>query len=453
MFTSLHHLIDGEWMREAYRRTRKDGATGIDGVTAADYEKDLEANLDDLLDRMKSGRYFAPPVRRHYIPKADGTKRPLGIPTFEDKVAQRAILMLLEPVYEADFLPCSYGFRPKRSAHDALDALRKGIIEQRQRWVIDADLKSYFDSISHTHLRSFLDLRIKDGVVRRMIDKWLKAGVLEEGTVHRPVAGTPQGGVISPILSNIFLHHVLDKWFEEEARPRLRGNCQLVRFADDFVVALEDRQSGKQLLDVLGKRLGRYGLTLHEGQDALCGLPPEASLRASLDGIGHDVRLPRLHPRLGTVDARQGRRSPDYGERPFRPRAEIGTRVVQGQPAPAGRGAARLSRSGDPRPLRILRSDGKRQTSGVVPLPNRSYLAEVACTPQPPASHELGPDERAPQTIPPAISLVHALTANLRERTCQVRNRVRQSRTLGSVGGGARQRPLIPGRARIGNEG
>ena len=264
VFTSLHHLIDGEWMREAYRRTRKDGATGIDGVTGADYEKDLEANLDDLLGRMKSGRYFAPPVRRHYIPKADGTKRPLGIPTFEDKVAQRAILMLLEPIYETDFLPCSYGFRPGRSAHDALNALCAGIIEQRQRWVIDADLKAYFDSISHTHLRSFLDLRIRDGVVRRMIDKWLKAGVLEEGTVHRPVTGAPQGGVLSPILSNIFLHHVLDGWFEEVAKPRLRGNCQLVRFADDFVIALEDRHSGKRLLDVLGKRLGRYGLTLHE---------------------------------------------------------------------------------------------------------------------------------------------------------------------------------------------
>ena len=171
-------------MREAYRRTHKDGATGIDGVTAGDYEKDLEANLDDLLGRMKSGRYFAPPVRRHYIPKADGTKRPLGIPTFEDKVAQRAILMLLKPIYETDFLPCSYGFRPGRSAHDALNAVRTGIIEQRQRWVIDADLKAYFDSIPHTHLRSFLDLRIKDGVVRRMIDKWLKAGVLEEGAVH-----------------------------------------------------------------------------------------------------------------------------------------------------------------------------------------------------------------------------------------------------------------------------
>ena len=264
VFTSLHHLIDGEWMREAYRRTRKDGATGIDGVTAGDYEKDLEANLDDLLSRIKSGRYFAPPVRRHYIPKADGTKRPLGIPTFEDKVAQRAILMMLEPIYETDFVPCSYGFRPGRSAHDALNAVRTGIIEQRQRWVIDADLKAYFDSIPHTHLRSFLDLRIKDGVVRRMIDKWLKAGVLEKDAVHRPVAGTPQGGVISPMLSNVFLHHVLDEWFEEVAKPRLHGRCQLVRYADDFVIALEDRHSGKRLLDVLGKRLGRFGLTLHE---------------------------------------------------------------------------------------------------------------------------------------------------------------------------------------------
>ena len=195
---SLHHLIDGEWMREAYRRTRKDGATGIDGAGAADCENGLEANLDGLLCRMKSGCCYAPPVRRHYIPKADGAKRPLGIPTFEDKVAQRAILVLLEPICETGFLPCSYGVRSKRSARDVLNALRSGIIEQRQRWMIDADLKSCFDSISHTRLQTFLDLRIKDGVAGRMIDKWLKAGVLEEGTVRRPVTGTPQGGVMAP---------------------------------------------------------------------------------------------------------------------------------------------------------------------------------------------------------------------------------------------------------------
>ncbi len=263
VFTSLHHLIDIDWMHEAYRRTRKDGAAGIDGVTAAEYETDLEANLESLLNRIKAGSYHAPPVRRHYIPKADGRKRPLGIPTLEDKVAQRAILMLLEPIYEADFQPCSYGFRPGRSAHDALAALRAGITEQGHRWVIDADLSEYFDSIEHGHLRSILDLRIKDGVVRRMIDKWLKAGVLEQHTVRRTDTGTPQGGVISPMLSNIFLHHVLDEWFERVAKPRLRGSCQLVRFADDLVMTFEDCHSGERMLAVLGERLGRYGLVLH----------------------------------------------------------------------------------------------------------------------------------------------------------------------------------------------
>ena len=172
VFTTLHRCMDLEWMQEAYRLTRKDGAAGIDGVTAADYEQDLEGNLLDLLGRIKSGRYIAPPVRRHYIPKADGTERPLGIPTFEDKVAQRAIVMLLEPVYEADFLPSSHGFRPGRSAHDALHAVREGVMEGK-RWVIDADISKYFDTIPHQHLREFLDLRIKDGVVRRMLNKWL----------------------------------------------------------------------------------------------------------------------------------------------------------------------------------------------------------------------------------------------------------------------------------------
>jgi len=261
--TTLHHLIDLDWMLEAWRLTRKDGAPGVDGVTAADYEADLEANLLDLLERIKSGRYVAPPVRRRYIPKADGTKRPLGIPTLEDKVAQRAILMLLEPIYETDFLPCSYGFRPGRSAHDALQSLWNGIMGQNLRWVVDIDISKYFDSIDHSHLRGFLDQRVKDGVVRKMIDKWLKAGVLEEGSLRRAAQGTPQGGVISPLLANLYLHHVLDEWFETVARPRLPGRCLLVRYADDAVMAFEDRASGEKMLEVLGKRLGRYGLTLH----------------------------------------------------------------------------------------------------------------------------------------------------------------------------------------------
>ena len=201
VFTSLNHLIDLEWMREAWRRTRKDGAVGVDGVTAEEYEANLEDNLQDLLNRIKSGRYIAPPVRRHLIPKADGTQRPLGIPTLEDKVAQRAVVMLMEPIYEETFRSSSYGFRPGRSAHDALDAVFEGTFRDRLCWVIDLDIKSYFDTIRFDHLRDFLDLRIKDGVVRRMLGKWLKAGVLDNGVLSRADTGTPQGGVVSPLLS------------------------------------------------------------------------------------------------------------------------------------------------------------------------------------------------------------------------------------------------------------
>ena len=176
---SLNHVIDFEWMREAYTRTRKDGATGIDGATAQDYEANLEANLRDLLERIKSGRYKAPPVRRVYIPKADGSQRPLGITTFEDKVAQRAIVMVLEAVYEQDFLSCSYGFRPGRSAHQALRQLSGVMTVRKQHWVLEVDVRKYFDSIPHSHLREILDQRVTDGVIRRMIDKWLNAGVLD----------------------------------------------------------------------------------------------------------------------------------------------------------------------------------------------------------------------------------------------------------------------------------
>jgi len=261
--STLHHVIDLEWMKEAYRLTRKDGAPGIDGVTAADYASNLEANLLDLLERIKSGRYQAPAVRRVYIPKADGSRRPLGLPTFEDKVAQRAIVMVLEAVYEQDFLPCSYGFRSGRSAHQALRELRNGFMSYGLRWVIDLDIVKYFDSISHSHLRAILDRRVTDGVIRRMIDKWLKAGVLEDGLLRHATEGSPQGGVISPCLSNIFLHHVLDEWFENEVRPRLKGRSILVRFADDAVMAFADHHDAKRVLGVLDKRLARYELTLH----------------------------------------------------------------------------------------------------------------------------------------------------------------------------------------------
>ena len=272
---SLHHVIDLDWMLEAYRLTRKDGAPGIDGVTAADYEVNLEANLLNLLERIKSGRYRAPPVRRAYIPKADGSRRMLGIPTFEDKLAQRAVTMMLEAIYEQDFLPCSYGFRPERSPHQALRTLQNVLWAKRLYWVLDIDIRKYFDSIPHSDLRAFLDQRVTDRVIRRMIDKWLKAGAVEDGLLHHATEGTPQGGVISPCLSNVFLHHVLDEWFEIEVKPRLRGECALARFADDALMAFDNIVDAKRVLAVLGKRLARYGLTLHPDKTRLVDFRPK----------------------------------------------------------------------------------------------------------------------------------------------------------------------------------
>ena len=263
VMTSLAHHIDIDFLREAYRRTRKDGAPGVDGWTAADYEVELEGNLQSLLDRFKSGRYFAPPVRRAYIPKGDGKKRPIGIPTIEDKVLQRAVTMVLGAVYEQDFLDCSFGFRPGRSAHQALAALWDGVMKMGGGWVLDVDIKSFFDTLEFAHLRSFLDLRVRDGVLRRTIDKWLKAGVMEDGSVMHPDTGTPQGGVVSPVLSNIYLHEVLDKWFERVVKPRLVGDAFLIRFADDFAIVCARERDARRVMDVLPKRFGRFGLTLH----------------------------------------------------------------------------------------------------------------------------------------------------------------------------------------------
>ena len=262
--TTLAHHIDIEWLHEAYRRTRKGGAKGVDGRTAADFAANLEDNLQSLLNRFKSGTYRAPPVRRVHIPKGDGKKtRPIGIPTFEDKVLQRAVAMVLEAVYEQDFLDCSYGFRPGRSAHQALEAVRKGLMSMGGGLVLEVDIQAFYDDLDHAHLRSFLDRRVRDGVLRRMIDKWLKAGVLEEGVVHHPETGSPQGGVISPILSNVYLHEVLDRWFDEEVKPRLGGRAFLVRYADDVAIVLSSERDTERVMAVLPKRVGRFGLTLH----------------------------------------------------------------------------------------------------------------------------------------------------------------------------------------------
>jgi RNA-directed DNA polymerase len=270
-FTSLAYLMDSDWLHEAFQRTRKDGAAGVDGQTAADYEQDLEANLRSLLDRAKSGTYRAPPVRRVHIPKGGSATetRPIGIPTLEDKVLQRAVVMLLEPIYEQDFYDCSYGFRPGRSAHQALEALWKQTMDSHGGWILEVDIRKFFDTLDHAHRRAFLQHRVRDGVLTRLIGKWLQAGVMEDGTVTFPKAGSPQGGVISPVLSNVYLHYVLDDWFEREVKPRLRGRAYLIRYADDFVIGFTHEEDARRVLAVLPQRFGKYGLAIHPDKTRL----------------------------------------------------------------------------------------------------------------------------------------------------------------------------------------
>jgi RNA-directed DNA polymerase len=278
-FTNLAHHINLDWLLTAYSWTRKDGAVGVDGQTADEYEANLMGNLQNLLDRAKSGTYVAPPVRRVHIPKAGspGETRPLGIPTFEDKVLQRAVLMVLEPIYETDFRDVSHGFRPGRGAHGALDSLWKQAMDLRCGWIVDVDLGKFFDTIDHGHLREFLKRRVRDGVILRLIGKWLHAGVLEEGVLTTPDLGTPQGGVISPLLANIVLHYVLEEWFETEVRPRLKGEAFLIRYADDFVIGTTRDDDARRIMEVLPKRMSQYGLTVHPEKTRLIRFQPAAA--------------------------------------------------------------------------------------------------------------------------------------------------------------------------------
>jgi len=279
-FTALNHYLDRDWLCEAFHRTRKDGAVGVDGQTWAEYAEDLEENLQSLLDRAKSGTYRAPPVRRVQIPKGTGNEtRPIGIPTLEDKVLQRAVVMVLEAIYEQDFHDCSYGFRPGRSAHQALESLWTQTMKTGGGWILEVDIRKFFDTLDHGHLREFLQRRVRDGVLLRLIGKWLNAGVLEDGRLWHPEAGSPQGGVISPILANVFLHYVLDEWFAREVQPRLKGRAFLIRYADDFVIGFTRDEDPRRVMEVLPKRFGKYGLTIHPEKTKLVPFrrPPHSS--------------------------------------------------------------------------------------------------------------------------------------------------------------------------------
>jgi len=269
-FTALlHHVYDVDRLRAAYHGLKRDAAAGVDGETWQHYGRKLESNLRDLSLRLKRGAYRAKPVRRAYIPKADGRQRPLGVPTLEDKIVQRAVVEVLNAIYEVDFLGFSYGFRPERSPHQALDALAVGITREKVGWVLDADLRSFFDTLQHEWSVKFVEHRVADRRVVRLIRKWLAAGVLEDGKRIRSEVGTVQGGSISPLLANIYLHYVFDLWVHHWRQKRAHGRMIVVRFADDFVVGFQYRQEAVQFLNELRQRFAQFGLELHPDKTRL----------------------------------------------------------------------------------------------------------------------------------------------------------------------------------------
>jgi RNA-directed DNA polymerase len=286
-FTSLmHHIYHPDTLREAYFNLKRDAAPGVDGQTWQQYGRDLEANLQALSARLKRGAYRAKPARRVYIPKPDGRQRPLGVTTLEDKIVQRATTAVMNAIYEVDFLGFSYGFRPGRSQHNALDALYVGLLTRKVNWVLDADIRGFFDAINREWLMKFVEHRIADPRVGRLIRKWLKAGVLEDGVRTQSDTGTVQGGSISPLLANIYLHYVFDLWIQQWRKTQANGDIIVVRYADDFIVGFQHRTEAEKFLTALRERFAKFGLELHPDKTRLIEFGPWAALNRQKRGLG-----------------------------------------------------------------------------------------------------------------------------------------------------------------------
>ncbi len=284
--TNLSQYITEELLHQKYRELNKNSSAGVDGCNWYEYGITAEVEIPALITAFKTGRYEAPHIRRAYIPKGKNEKRPLGIPTIGDKVLQSGVRYVLEPVYEEIFKPYSYGFRQGHSCHQAIEQLFRQVSFGKQHYIIDADIQNYFGSIDHGQLREFLDKRVKDGMIRKMIDKWLKAGIMEDKQLIYPQEGTPQGGIISPLLSNIYLHYVLDEWFSEEIQPRLKGKSFMVRYADDFVMGFEMEDDARKVYSVLPKRFAKYSLTIHPDKTKVVDLTKNERGNRSFDFLG-----------------------------------------------------------------------------------------------------------------------------------------------------------------------
>jgi len=283
-FFSIAHLITPEAMYAAFRSLRKDASAGVDGVSYEEYEKDAEGNIRKLHERLKGGKYQAQPLRRVYIPKENGKQRPISIPALEDKIVQKAMVEVLNAIYEQDFLDCSYGFRPGRGAHQALDEVGRVICTRSTGWILEIDITTYFDSIVRTQLMEMIEKRVSDGSVLRLIRKWMQVGVIDEGRLLVSETGTGQGQTISPLLANIYLHYILDEWFEEVVKPRLKGEAHEIRFADDAILCFQYREDAEKVMNVLPKRFAKYGLTLHPEKTRLVEFGRDAGGNAKRQG-------------------------------------------------------------------------------------------------------------------------------------------------------------------------
>ena len=394
-FTALLHHVSLERLVMAYRDLRPKAAPGVDGVTWAAYGQDLVGNLRDLHERVQQGRYRASPGRRVYIPKADGRQRPLGIATLEDKIVQRAVVGVLNAVYEVDFRGFSYGFRPGRSPHQALDALATGITARRVNWVLDADIRDFFGQLDRDWLMKFLRHRIADERVLRLIGKWLAAGVIEDGTWTETGRGSPQGASASPLLANVYLHYVLDLWADWWRKRHAHGDVIIIRFADDFIVGFEHRQDAERFRDELGGRLARFGLELHPGKTRLI----EFGRRAARDRAARGEGKPETFTFLGFthICATSKKRAVlDQAEN----RLETGTGQAcrgesrdQAAPVPAHpRPGAMAGRRGTRAPG-LLRRARQQRRGERLPHPGDPALAQGAAAPQPANPDHLGQDE------------------------------------------------------------
>jgi group II intron reverse transcriptase/maturase len=285
-FTTLLHHVNEKLLLDSFYLLKRQAAPGVDRVTWSEYEDGVEARIIDLHDRIHRGAYRAQPSRRVYIPKPDGRERPLGIAALEDKIVQQAVAEVLNQIYEGDFLGFSYGFRPGRSAHNALDSLSAAIMTKKVNWILDADIKGFFDAISHEKLMALIELRIADRRILRLIGKWLTAGVSEDGEWSETKVGTPQGAVISPLLANIYLHYVLDQWVMEWRRVHAKGDVVIVRYADDFVLGFQHRHEAESFLKQLRERMAEYELELHPEKTRLIEFGRFAEGNRKRDGAG-----------------------------------------------------------------------------------------------------------------------------------------------------------------------